>query len=283
MSRFSAISALVAVLAMLQVSSAQIQYPVTFEAMLDSTNVIGVPAVMSKATGTAYIRFTSSDSAVAGFAVTNLIKASAMHIHNGTAIQSGGVLHTIFFPILGQDQQFISGKFRSSAMFTPAAGLFEACMNSAVYFNVHTLNYPGGEIRGQFEPIQYPVTFEAMLDSTNVIGEPAVMSKATGTAYIRFTSSNSAVAGFAVKNLIKASAMHIHNGTAIQSGGVLHTIFFPILGQDQQFISGNFRSFAEFTPVAGLFEACMDSAVYFNVHTMEYPGGEIRGQFEPLE
>jgi hypothetical protein len=145
MSRFAAVSALVAVLAMLQISSA-ITYPITFEAMLDST--------ASKATGTAYIRFISSDSAIAGFKVKNLNKASAMHIHNGTADQSGGVLHTIFSPMLGNNAQVFSGKFRSFAKITPVAGLFEACMNSAVYFNVHTLANPGGEIRGQLQPME---------------------------------------------------------------------------------------------------------------------------------
>jgi len=79
------------------------------------------------------------------------------------------------------------------------------------------------------------------------------------------------------------SAIHLHNAPAGQNGPVLQDIIVDAGGN----VEGNsgFEVSVDMAEVAddGAFIAAADAGnLYFNVHTSDFPGGEIRGQLDTV-
>ncbi len=123
-----------------------------------------------------------------------------------------------------------------------AAQLVEEAANNRLYYNIHTNDFPGGEIRGQLlvqsddtdEAGVRTITLNADLDGAQ---EPngASNSQATGTGTVVITvdgdtvtySSDLSVSGIATSELLPVagvSAIHLHNAEAGQNGPVITDI-----------------------------------------------------------
>ncbi|MEP3891007.1 MAG: CHRD domain-containing protein [Hellea sp.] len=172
-----------------------------------------------------------------------------------------------------------------------------------LYFNVHTEEFNGGEIRGQLtvssdETVDgvRTIVLDGALDSAQ---EPmnASDSDATGTGQVTITvdadgnatySSTVDISGISPSELITLgngalSAIHLHNAPAGANGPVLQDVIVDA-GGDVEGNSGFTTTvdMAEVTDDVAFIAAADAGNLYFNVHTADFPGGEIRGQLDTV-
>lgn len=111
--------------------------------------------VTSNATGTA--TFTrSGDTFTFTIDVTNIVGATAAHIHSGAAGANGPVVVPLFSSAMGTDianGTLVSAAFSAADIVGTTGVTFEALVammaSGGAYVNVHTQTQPMGEIRGQ--------------------------------------------------------------------------------------------------------------------------------------
>ncbi|MBC7886103.1 MAG: CHRD domain-containing protein [Saprospiraceae bacterium] len=109
-------------------------------------------------------------------------------------------------------------------------------------------------------------TYKATLNGTSEV--PSNSSPATGTATLTLNTTTNVFTLVVTHNLEGITAGHIHKGAVGVSGGVV----FPFL---------TIASPINFTSVAldATQESDLNAGLYYvNLHTVAYPGGEIRGQ-----
>ena len=119
-----------------------------------------VPPVDTKATGSAEFTAPHFDSIVYSVNVSNMDNVTAAHIHSGKTGANGPILVTLFKtespsskPINGI---LASGNITNADLEGPMAGktlidLTKAMELGETYVNVHSEEYPNGEIRGQIQ------------------------------------------------------------------------------------------------------------------------------------
>lgn len=74
------------------------------------------------------------------------VAGSAAHVHSAPRGQNGGIVFNL--DVTSTDNR--SGTFRGSKTLSDAEK--QAFEDGDFYVNVHTANFPTGEVRGQFEP-----------------------------------------------------------------------------------------------------------------------------------
>lgn len=136
-----------------------------------------------------------------------------------------------------------------------------------MYVAVHTAPYPAGELRGQLD-VTSAFTLEAALNGT-AAGHPT--SPAVGYSEITLWDDLSRThIDLSTNGLHSAiTAAHVHQGTPGQVG--------PIVWNLGSFSGRVVRDFGT-TPAQAA--ALQSGAYYLDVHTAEFPDGEIRGQIE---
>ena len=117
-----------------------------------------VPPVQTNATGTAEISAfdISSDSISYGINATNISGVTAAHTHLGKQGENGPLVAT-FFKYVGPrpiNEVMEGGTITADDLEGPLKGmplseLALAGANGSLYINIHTEQYPNGEIRGQ--------------------------------------------------------------------------------------------------------------------------------------
>jgi len=134
-----------------------------------------------------------------------------------------------------------------------------------MYANIHTVNFGGGEIRGQI------VSHNALLDGAQEV--PASGSAGTGWGvFVVDTAANTLKYHVAFGGLGSAeTAAHFH-GVALHgtNAGVLQAL--PA-GSPKTGV-WNYLEAQE--------EAILSGRTYVNIHTVNFGGGEIRGQVAPI-
>lgn len=149
----------------------------------------------------------------------------------------------------------------------------EDYLRDSLYWNLHTVNNPGGELRGQIlNPMQNGTSaiFTALLTAA----DEDIATAAEGTAVMllsedqRTLTIEAAASGLTTPLFLA----HIHDGDLMQSGMPVVTLGTTPYGVSQ--------TWTDLTPqdVAKLF----NGEYYLNLHTTRYTNGEIRGQIIPL-
>jgi hypothetical protein len=142
----------------------------------------------------------------------------------------------------------------------------EAILNGLTYVNVHSSQFPGGEIRGQIVSTIVPI------DGAQEV--PPVSTPASGNGYIALDKSTHTM-GYIIRyaNLTTAeNAAHIHGyAPAGVNAGVVHPL--PP-GQPKK---------GTWTYGAPNAANVLGGLTYINIHTAMFPGGEIRGQIIPAQ
>jgi len=180
------------------------------------------------------------------------------HIHQGAIGTNGGVILDLSSSIVGN---VLSGTWE-------VIDFIAALTSGELYVNVHTVNNPDGEIRGQIL-LQDGLTFDASFDGSQE--NPAVDTRGKALAIATVRPDLSEVEYFVVFDSLSGppSAAHFHTGDVGANGGVVINMSGDINGNT---ISGS-------QPLTiDLLNQMLEGGLYMNIHTAAHPGGEIRGQ-----
>ncbi|HET7642884.1 MAG TPA: CHRD domain-containing protein [Nitrososphaeraceae archaeon] len=124
------------------------------------TGMEEVPPVNTNSTGLAIFDFKNNDLNFK-INVTNLDNIKGAHIHNGAFGQNGDVIVTLFNPEKPTNivnGTLVEGNINASSLQGSIKGktinvLVQMMNNTQTYVNIHTEQYPNGEIRGQITSI----------------------------------------------------------------------------------------------------------------------------------
>ena len=148
------LAAFVALLAFSSDSYGQI----TFYAQMDSTQEVPAPTGAAKGTGTGAFNLSGSATSTQltyRITVNGLTgNLNAGHFHYGAMGVAGPVVKSLTFI-----NNTATGVWSSSDATQPLVdSLLTALLHGELYVNVHTTVNPGGEIRGQLEPVPEQAT-----------------------------------------------------------------------------------------------------------------------------
>jgi CHRD domain-containing protein len=122
-----------------------------------------VPPIETNATGLAEFRPILNENTVTyTLNVTDIDNVTAAHIHSGKHVQNGPIIVTLFKPNTPTPKMvsglLSEGDITASDLKGPLAGkqlsdLLRSMHSMGVYVNIHTTQYPNGEIRGQISNV----------------------------------------------------------------------------------------------------------------------------------
>lgn len=261
----------------------------TLRAMLSGQQEV-LP-VATAATGEVTARFTELNDdeyelVVTGF-FTGLSTPLATRISGGTHIhiaypgRNGGIVLRLK-PNLAVDS--LSGSFAAEDnTYTVPSGDFSAADTAAIYVNVHTESYPGGELRGNLVGESTEVYYTNLFGSNEV---PSVISRAHGALVLSLDVSNNSLS-------VSGSFGNLSDSLAVRIGGGAH-LHFGMPGKngpvnivlkaklDEGGRGGVFQTVDNtFGLNASQLAALRSGGYYANIHSLKFPGGEIRGHVLP--
>lgn len=191
------------------------------------------------------------------------------HIH-GPASASGaaGVLVDLF--PLHQGAPGTNGFFAGSV--TLSAAQKSALLSGLTYVNLHTVNNGGGELRGQL----VPVVLQSTLDGASERPTPVVTA---GSGFGRLALLGRQLSfGVRYGELVSVAQMaHIHGPSGPEGAAGVMVDLAPFAAPFGT--SGLIQGSALLTD--SQLAAMVDGLTYFNIHTANNGGGEIRGQILP--
>ncbi len=231
--------------------------PLAFYAYLDGSQE--TPPVTTDASGTAWL-ILNMDSASLGYHITyaNLQgKFTDAHFHLGAVGIGGGVVDPITSSFTGNTGSGIWSNMPDSLIIEVVKG--------DLYMNVHSSAHIAGEIRGQVMLIK-GIAFNASLDGNQDV--PPIMTNGTGTASLSFSNDTLKYQITVAKLSSTLTHAHFHLASAGANGGVVE----PINYTDST--TNSFWTNINDTTLAHLAKG----DIYINIHSSNFPAGEIRGQ-----
>lgn len=223
-----------------------------------------VPEVTTDAIGLATIYFDGSlQTAKINITATGLSgPITGVHIHEADPGTNGPVI----FPLTNignRVQQEITG-------ITDLE--LTSLLNGAMYINIHTAAHPNGEIRGQLS-LDQDISFWASLNGDEEF--PPVITNGKGLASIHWTLGQPSLdINVQLTNLSSdITGAHFHSGQPGENG--------PVIVDLTPLIEGHTLRGSVDIVTDDLLNLLLGN-VYLNVHTVDNPGGEIRGQVNYL-
>lgn len=223
------------------------------------------PVDAEDATGEGNLTINRQSGAITGsVSVSDLSgQAQSAHIHQGLGGINGGPLITL------------TSNEDGSVWTVPAdseldAGALTMLSDGGLYINVHTVANGGGELRGQIIPDGI------LFEDSELSGDeevPAIVTEASGVGVSTVNEETGAIsATLFITGLDNATMAHIHAGAEGVNGDVVIQ-----LEQDGD-NPGIWRTPVPSTLSAEQITAYQAEGLYFNVHSADNSGGEIRGQ-----
>ncbi|MEM9886490.1 MAG: CHRD domain-containing protein, partial [Bacteroidota bacterium] len=276
--RYSKVVGLCLALSILAISTLFSQ--TTYNALLTGRNE--VMPVLTSATGSVVATLTGNELVVTG-EFQNLSEAAIQegaNIHIGMAGQEGAVILGLI-PSLRDGQT--SGTF-NAGLNTFSLGQEQIDLLNAreLYINITSTAFESGEIRGQLLPDALTY-FNANLLGSNEV--PAVTSFGNGNVSVELVSATQIAVSGSFNNLSSdfdsSIGAHLHIGSVGENGAVAFALT-PQLSDDNR--SGVFRAAdntfdIDFNQLLAIGERKM----YANIHSLDNPSGELRGQLVPAE
>jgi hypothetical protein len=218
------------------------------------------PPVTTNGSGTGFAIIENNGTQISyRFTIGGLSSAlTASHFHNAPVGVNGSVVQALNF---GTDST-TSGVWTGFADAT----LTQFIKNN-MYMNVHSVNFPSGEMRGQMIH-QGEVLFTATLNGTQEVPPVMTIGQGTGWAILRNDNNSIYYRETFARLLASFTAGHIHTGAAGSNGSVIKPFTF----------SGNSAEGVYTNVPDSIIVQFIKGNTYLNVHTTANPGGEIRGQ-----
>src|SRR5512140_3441050 len=186
------------------------------------------------------------------------------HIHKAPAGASGGVVFDFHAPT------FTNG-FAAGSTTGTVSDVADLLANpSSYYVNVHTAEFPAGALRGQLGPAPQPTA--SFVTALSGEGEAPAAGALDAGGVAQVTISGTTVAyTLIVQGLASTpTAAHIHRGLKGASGPVV--VPFPA-----PFVNGVSSGTTTVTAALAAEILSNPSGFYVNTHTVEFPGGAVRG------
>jgi hypothetical protein len=220
------------------------------------------------------------------FAVTwkGIGAPTASHVHEGVKGVNGAVKIPFFATALPDTLNAATG----TVTVTDPALLRSLTTNPGrFYANLHTAEFPGGAVRGQFRKLDHPVDLQRVLRAGSLVSQgsgkqevPVAGGPATGDAdgrSVGFVRANGREVnfGFAFSGIAAPTLGHIHEGRTGVNGPVVVPLFGTALPATLTGVAGTARG------IDPKVVAKIDrdpKGFYTNLHTAEFPGGAVRGQ-----
>ncbi|GAB3824563.1 CHRD domain-containing protein [Hymenobacter jeollabukensis] len=223
-----------------------------------------VPAVTTTARGVASFTLNATRDTLFLTAAFNGLSGpiTQAHVHDGARGVAGPVVTNLLQFVQGNRMQgFLTGTDIDRAKLSKY-------LRGEYYINVHTAANPGGEIRGQIE-VETDGEYAAALTGDQEV--PAVTTSGTGLGTFNLSQDQTKLKFKVVVSGLSSAITnsHFHTGAIGVSG--------PVIVGTESFRTGNVIE-GEITPTAAFLTALAAGQIYFNVHTANNPGGEIRGQ-----
>ena len=212
------------------------------------------------ALGTGSLAVTTPSRAVTGSITINGMTATAAHVHIGDTGVNGAVIISLTETTAG------SGMWSVPANTTLTEAQATAFAAGGLYFNAHSTDNPGGEIRGQIGR----QVFAGQMSAAQEV--PTNASAATGNGLLSFDPATKKFTARVTLTGMVATAAHIHNGALGVNGAVIFPLSQTASG------SGIWVAAADATLTDEQIVALNAGGLYFNAHSAAFPGGEIRGQ-----
>ncbi len=202
--------------------------------------------------------------------------AGGAHLHFGLSGQNGPVIYLLNATT---NDDNTAGEFRlENNQLALSEDFPDTILSRQVYVNIHSVDNPSGEIRGQLLPYAN-VYLGANLSGLNEV--PPVLTTGMGGFSLELNGNQLAISGHFEDlesdydpNVMGGS--HLHLGPVGQNGGI-EFILVPNLDDDN--LGGSYF------PVENTFQLEDNQLVdllagnyYFNIHTVEVGSGELRGQ-----
>jgi hypothetical protein len=249
-------------------------------AVLSPDQAVGPTPVTSAARGTGQVTLGPDQTQIAftlSVAPLPTTTINLAHIHFGAPGQNGGVIFNLL-PAGAAFASPLTGTL-TAANFTPVAGVatfaeaVNALLRGNTYFQIHTTEFPGGELRGQIGPAAGAAVLstagETLTTPSNGSGSAAFTLNSDQDA-LAFTLQFASLTG-------PATAAHIHKTSD-------SSVLVPLTGAATSPVSG-ILTVADTASDADKFRQAVDEILsgdtYVNVHTGANGGGEIRGDIVP--
>ena len=261
----------------------------TFAAPLAGANQ--VPPVESTATGEVTATLDGTMLDITGSYEGLTVSGPGAHIHGPADVENNA---PVLFPLTfdneaGTLSATVDLAAEENAAFGPAA--FGYLQNGLLYANLHTEENPDGEIRGQLLPAEDTpapdADFTAALSGAEQV--PPVDTEAQGSAAatlddagMTLTLEGSYTGLSSPLQEVMGSAAHIHEAPRGENGPVV--VPLTITPDETDPLSGTFAGTA--TIGDGESELALETLAannyYINIHTVDNPDGELRGQITPV-
>lgn len=223
------------------------------------------PAVTTDAIGVATVTFNEDyTEATVNATVSNLSSAFAgAHIHLGFPDENGNVVFDL-------TPDFNQGRIQSSIQVTRED--VARFVNGQYYLNVHTEDFPAGELRGNLS-LESAHSFVTLMSSDEEV--PANGSEAIGLASLHYTGNTNVLEVRVQTSGLSGpiTGIHLHAGDFGENG--------PVVENLTPFVNGNTVNVK--LDAGDYIDLLRNDSIYLNVHTALYPGGEIRGNFFQIE
>ncbi|HMB90353.1 MAG TPA: CHRD domain-containing protein, partial [Rhodothermales bacterium] len=191
------------------------------------------------------------------------------HFHQGATGVSGSVVRGIADDFEGNTA---SGLWTASDGEPLTDAMIQDLLAGNLYLNIHTDQFPGGEIRGQV----LPTSGTALSATFSAAQQPGdVESDGSGTASIQLTDAG--VLFFVTINDLSGDIAnaHFHQGAAGVNGPVVRGIADDFEGNTA---FGLWTTSDDQALTDALVQDLLTENLYINIHTNQFAGGEVRGQ-----
>jgi hypothetical protein len=239
------------------------------------------PATSSPATGTAImlydVRANTFDLIVSISGMTNL--ATNSHIHEGAAGVNGPVVTG-----LGAEAVYTRTGSNLTATFRNITHTGDKLklIQGGAYYNIHSAQFPGGEIRGQL--IARPVRLVANLDvAQEAAAFPALnfagVNNFGAAVFLYDPTANTISIRHSLYNFSSTfTNSHIHTGAPGVSGGVNTQLGTSATAGAYSSANGLISGAHDAVPYAGNPIELLTGLNYINYHSQAFSGGQLRGQ-----
>jgi hypothetical protein len=206
------------------------------------------------------------------------------HLHQGVAGVNGAVAVTLFGSAMPEG---VNAAVGAGSFEDPALAKALRTNPAGFYFNVHTAEFPGGAVRGQFKRVNKPVNLfnvirggglRAMADGEQEVPAPPAVTAGDldghASAFVR-TNGAGVQYSLAWVGIAAPTLGHIHQGKKGVNGAVKVGLFTTAIPANVFAVSGNVAS-----PDAAVIQQLRKSPkdFYVNLHNAEFKDGAVRGQ-----